>query len=224
MPIARQAARTLPSSAAMAKVRRRTRYSRSSCVTATRPFSSTWSSRRRMRRRSAQLGDVPRCRYISGTGHPSGTEGPVDLRPCRYSERDYTNGRDGVARSSPMLWPAGRPGLRSRRLERPWSAMGVRDWRPEFPRAGLGPVHAGSSRRSTTTRACFSARERACVASRQGGGRSAGHRERPRRGLAAPAALGLEGVLPSRVMGASKAARDRERGRNLAAGGGLGGC
>jgi hypothetical protein len=68
MPMARHAARTLPSSAAIANTRRRNRYSRSSCVTATRPFSSTWSSRRRMRRRSASVGDVPQCRYISETG------------------------------------------------------------------------------------------------------------------------------------------------------------
>jgi hypothetical protein len=67
--MARHAARTLPSSAAIANTRRRNRYSRSSCVTATRPFSSTWSSRRRMRRHFASVGDVPRCRYISGIGH-----------------------------------------------------------------------------------------------------------------------------------------------------------
>jgi hypothetical protein len=73
--MARHAARTLPSSAAMAKVRRRNLYSRSSCVTATRPFSSTWRSRRRMRRRLASVGDVPRCRDISGIEHPSPRRG-----------------------------------------------------------------------------------------------------------------------------------------------------
>src|SRR5215211_5039575 len=69
--MARHAARTLPSSAAIANTRRRKRYSRSSCVTATPPCGLTWSSARRMRRRSAQVGDVPRCRYIPGTGHPN---------------------------------------------------------------------------------------------------------------------------------------------------------
>src|SRR4029453_8138944 len=69
MPIARQAARTLPSSPAMAKTRRRKRYSRSSCVTATPPRCVTWSSARRMRRRSVSVGDVPQRRYISGIGH-----------------------------------------------------------------------------------------------------------------------------------------------------------
>jgi hypothetical protein len=56
------------------------------------------------------------------------------------------------------------------------------------------------------------------------GGWSAGHRERGRRDRAALAARGLEGVFSSRVVGASKPARHRKRGRNLAAGGGLGGC
>jgi hypothetical protein len=66
IPIARQAARTLPSSAAIAKTRGRNRYSRSSCITAMPPRSLTWWSGRRMRRRlrkrgcaqaSLQLGD-----------------------------------------------------------------------------------------------------------------------------------------------------------------------
>ena len=48
------------------------RYSRSSCVTATPPHPLTWLSGRRMGRHSASAGDVPRCRYILGTGHTRG--------------------------------------------------------------------------------------------------------------------------------------------------------
>lgn len=54
------------------------------------------------------------------------------------------------------------------------------------------------------------------------GGWSAGHREGGRRDGAALAALGQEAVFASRVVGASKAARHREPGRHLTAGGGLG--
>src|SRR4029453_4489422 len=52
--------------------------------------------------------------------------------------------------------------------------------------------------------------------------RSAGHREGRRRNLAALATLGLEGVFSPWVMGTGKAARHGERGRDLAAGSGLG--
>jgi hypothetical protein len=102
-PHGRQAARTLPSSAAIANTHRRKRYSRSSCVTATRPFSSTWSSRRRMRRRCALVGDVPRCRYISGIGHTSGSEEPhvsALIRPVVGIAP-----RDGPERESPPRRP-----------------------------------------------------------------------------------------------------------------------
>jgi len=61
----------------MAKVRRRKRYSRSSCWTATPPRCVTWSSARRMRRRSASVGDVPRCRYISEIGQVRGATCPA---------------------------------------------------------------------------------------------------------------------------------------------------
>jgi hypothetical protein len=69
-------------SAAIAKVRRRKRYSKSSCVTATPPGSLTWSSGRRMHRRSASVGDVPRCRYISGIGQASGAGQAPGMRGC----------------------------------------------------------------------------------------------------------------------------------------------
>jgi hypothetical protein len=54
------------------------------------------------------------------------------------------------------------------------------------------------------------------------GGWSAGHRERGRRHRAALAALGLESILPSRVVGASKATEHCKRIRHLAADRGLG--
>ena len=81
MPSARQAARTMPSSLAMAKVRRRNRYSKSSCVTATHPFSSTWPSRRRMRPALRQWG-CARCRYIPRT------TAERDLRASAHGQKD----------------------------------------------------------------------------------------------------------------------------------------
>src|SRR5829696_7516313 len=110
MPMARHAARTLPSSAAMAKTRRRKRYSRSSCVTATPPRCMTWWSARRMRRRSASVGDVPRCRYISGTGQPSRRAGSADLRGL---------GRAGGGRVRGGQGRPGRPGPLQGSLRRP---------------------------------------------------------------------------------------------------------
>src|SRR5215212_646521 len=56
------------------------------------------------------------------------------------------------------------------------------------------------------------------------GGWSAGHREGARRDRATLAALGLEGIFASRVVGASKAARHRKPRRHLAVGSGLGRC
>jgi hypothetical protein len=96
-PQARHAARPVPSSAAMAKVRRRKRYSRSSCRTATRPFSSTWSSRRRMRRRAALVGDVPRCRSISEIGQPGRALSGRGTARMRRPERSRQPRRRGEA-------------------------------------------------------------------------------------------------------------------------------
>ena len=56
------------------------------------------------------------------------------------------------------------------------------------------------------------------------GGWSPCHREGARRDRATLATLGLEGIFPSRVVGASKAARHRKPSRHLAAGTRLGRC
>ena len=69
-PRSGQAARTSPSSPAMANARRRNRYSRSSWITATPPHGVTWPSARRMRRRFCDISGIAQAR----AGQP-GSEG-----------------------------------------------------------------------------------------------------------------------------------------------------